>query len=298
MHVCNHHHHQQDNSYVRKQNPVAFRQGRIKARSEQRRQLIARRRLERRMAKQLDGVMRRWLNNIIVIYRESAFYDPNVARFNLEQELIPTLLDNYKRIFRVSFGLAEERFSLAQKSAYTRYEDRNESFLFGRNAEIDAYIEAYFGQRNLVLAGISRNLSMKIYSVVNQTILDGGSLRDVANAIRTTGYPFAARRVALIARTETANAANTATNAYYQQASADFGITMKKMWLSTGDARTRRAHSQAGIDYGQSNPIPMNEPFIVNGEPLMYAGDPAGSAANVVNCRCVVLYADQDDSFF
>ena len=42
----------------------------------------------------------------------------------------------------------------------------------------------------------------------------------------------------------------------------------------------------------------MNEPFIVNGEPLMYAGDPAGSAANVVNCRCVVLYADQDDSFF
>lgn len=291
-------HHKVNNSYTRKQNPVAFRQGRIRARSEQRRQFIARTRLERRMAKQLRTVFNRWLNNIIVIYQESGFYDPSVSAFNLQEELIPTLLENYKRIFRVAFGLAEERFELAQKSAHTAYEDRDESFLFGRNAEIDAYIDAYFGQRDLVLAGISRNMSLKIYRIVNQAILDGGSVRDVAKAIRSSGYPYAAHRVALIARTETANAANTATNAYYLQASTDYGITMKKMWLATGDSRTRRWHTQAGVDYGQNNPIPMNEPFIVDGEPLMYAGDPAGSARNVVNCRCMVLYADQEDSFF
>jgi len=26
-----------------------------------------------------------------------------------------------------------------------------------------------------------------------------------------------------------------------------------------------------------------------------YAGDPKGGAANVVNCRCVIVYADERD---
>ncbi len=33
----------------------------------------------------------------------------------------------------------------------------------------------------------------------------------------------------------------------------------------------------------------MGQPFIVGGEQLQYPGDPAGSAWNVISCRCTQL---------
>jgi hypothetical protein len=39
----------------------------------------------------------------------------------------------------------------------------------------------------------------------------------------------------------------------------------------------------------------MNEDFIVGGVPMEYAGDPKGGASNVINCRCVIIYADERD---
>ena len=40
----------------------------------------------------------------------------------------------------------------------------------------------------------------------------------------------------------------------------------------------------------------MDEDVIVGGVPMSYAGDPKGGAANVINCRCVVVYTDASDS--
>ena len=39
----------------------------------------------------------------------------------------------------------------------------------------------------------------------------------------------------------------------------------------------------------------MDEKFLVGGTEMAYAGDPAGGAANTVNCRCVIIYVDEDD---
>jgi HK97 family phage portal protein len=57
-----------------------------------------------------------------------------------------------------------------------------------------------------------------------------------------------------------------------------------KSWQSMGDGE---AHAKADNDY--QNGIPWNDPFIVDGEALMHPRDAGGSAANVVNCRCVVV---------
>ena len=67
-------------------------------------------------------------------------------------------------------------------------------------------------------------------------------------------------------------------------------IKMMKKWVSTNDKRTRSAHVLAN---GQI--VDMNEDFMVGGVPMEYAGDPKGGASNVINCRCVIIYADERD---
>jgi SPP1 gp7 family putative phage head morphogenesis protein len=79
-----------------------------------------------------------------------------------------------------------------------------------------------------------------------------------------------------IARTEVIGAANGATLDAWEQADVVEG----KTWLAALDDRTRDAHVQA---HGQT--VPIDEPFIVNGEELDFPGAD-GSAENVVNCRC------------
>jgi hypothetical protein len=82
-----------------------------------------------------------------------------------------------------------------------------------------------------------------------------------------------------IVRTESVNAAIYATN---ESAASLFGANnLQKEWISGNDGRVRDAHLMAN---GQRRP--MNEKFSVMGEQLNHPGDSAGSAANVINCRC------------
>lgn len=73
------------------------------------------------------------------------------------------------------------------------------------------------------------------------------------------------------------------------EAAEEKGVIMKKVWLTISDDRTREWHVQAGIDYGSdANAIPIDEPFIVNDEEMMYPGDESlgASPSNIYNCRC------------
>jgi HK97 family phage portal protein len=69
------------------------------------------------------------------------------------------------------------------------------------------------------------------------------------------------------------------------EAAKSSGLTLNKMWLSMHDSKVRPDHAEAD---GQE--VGMDEAFDVGGESLMYPGDPAGSAGNVINCRCTVIY--------
>ena len=92
-------------------------------------------------------------------------------------------------------------------------------------------------------------------------------------------YPrFAAER---IARTE----AHTAASVGSHVAAEATGLELEKVWAATPDGRTRGSHSDAD---GQRRA--MDEPFNIGGDLLMFPGDPDGTAAEVINCRCVVMY--------
>jgi SPP1 gp7 family putative phage head morphogenesis protein len=87
-------------------------------------------------------------------------------------------------------------------------------------------------------------------------------------------------RVERLVRTELNSAYNEST---LQQMRIS-NVVQKKEWRTYLDNRTRDAHRNAN---GQT--VQVNMPFTVDGENLDRPGDPKGSAANIINCRCTSL---------
>lgn len=56
-----------------------------------------------------------------------------------------------------------------------------------------------------------------------------------------------------------------------------------RIWDATGDRRTRFDHAVA-----DGKTVGLDERFLVGGRAMLYPGDPAGGAGNVINCRCHV----------
>ena len=112
---------------------------------------------------------------------------------------------------------------------------------------------------------------------------EGESTQEIAKRLRKTGLITSRHRARTIARTETHNAALKATDESVKSSGMDI---KEKEWSTTKDDRARGDHRIAD---GQK--VKMEDDFLVGGEKLSFPGDPKGSAANVINCRCVVLYS-------
>lgn len=80
-------------------------------------------------------------------------------------------------------------------------------------------------------------------------------------------------RTERIARTEIISAHNNGAMQAYKQSE----VVEEKEWISSRDANVRDSHQIDG------EKVPIDQPFS-NG--LMYPGDPAGAAGDVINCRC------------
>jgi|GEM_PF-5489294 len=85
---------------------------------------------------------------------------------------------------------------------------------------------------------------------------------------------------------------NSASNNAHSAALEEAGFK-RKQWLTSRDARVRRPQGQSPFDHvaAEGQKVPIDKPFIVSGEPLMYPGDRSrgASAGNIVNCRCTVI---------
>tara|TARA_Y100000593_G_scaffold94776_1_gene195934 strand:- start:6476 stop:7267 length:792 start_codon:yes stop_codon:yes gene_type:complete len=118
---------------------------------------------------------------------------------------------------------------------------------------------------------------------------EGLGLPQIAKNIKERYSPkFSRSRSATIARTETHSAASFANH----QVGKEYALiqpNLKKRWVATMDDRTRESHFEAN---GQE--VDMEEPFIVGGKQMEYTGDPNGGPANVINCRCVVIYVQPE----
>ena len=122
--------------------------------------------------------------------------------------------------------------------------------------------------------------------VIDNSYNDGLSVEATGVALRNTVIGMGVYRANLISRTEVHRVASFANEAVAINMKIDGTV---KEWVAIQDERTRITHSFAA---GQR--VALEQPFIVGGEKLKYPGDPMGSAAETINCRCASIYITPD----
>ena len=189
----------------------------------------------------------------------------------LEERLSQVLLPHYRSVIE----------SFANRFVFTKQENQWERII--RN-----YITTQGGAKITRISGTTRT---KINKIISDGQVEGFGVDKIAKNIRTQmSEPFTRYRSALIARTETHNASS-----YTNQAVAEsYEVPMKKRWVSTNDDRTRSHHSgMNGVEvYLEAD---FDVPYKGVTYKMKHAGDPRGGPANVINCRCVILYVEPDD---
>lgn len=100
------------------------------------------------------------------------------------------------------------------------------------------------------------------------------------------------RRATTIARTEAGSFSNTLQFAQFQELQRDDpNRTYKKEWWCTNDDRSRDGHTYLLNQYGAGNGIPLHEPFQTLFGTLMHPQDPDGHPSDVIECRCKLVLA-------
>jgi hypothetical protein len=124
---------------------------------------------------------------------------------------------------------------------------------------------------------------------MNEGIENGLSTGEIMKKLRydlTNGYysTFTKARALRIAKTEVMTASNQGS----LLAANLSGTQKEKKWITAypGIAKTER-HNILGMN---NQTVPLDQPFDVGGVLMMYPGDPAGGAENVINCNCSLSY--------
>jgi len=137
-----------------------------------------------------------------------------------------------------------------------------------------------------------------------QTLTDPKVLAERLVRQKVDGVPYveAARQISREYGTEFYRAErlvrssyNSASNHANLEAILDAGYTKKK-WLTSRDARVRRPTPSNPFDHrsAEGQTVPVDQPFIVSGEQLMYPGDSSRGASigSLANCRCTCVGVD------
>lgn len=144
------------------------------------------------------------------------------------------------------------------------------------------------------LKGVSESARASISGEVSLGILSGKSPRDVSRAIGNvlangkdltdrSIWAKIHRRAAVITNTEMGRVLSVATNERIEEA-ARHVPDLKKRWIHAGHpAKPRPSHVREEFE----KPISVDQPFIVDGVPMMFPRDPAAPIEQVINCGCI-----------
>lgn len=210
---------------------------------------------------------------------------------------MPPNIDNYKRVWEGvllnHYKRVQRRFKGAVKPGKQTAEDDL----------LELALKAWREGQTITQAAIinettKKNMREAIRLARQRAIEEGVQLTEQELAYSSTGIfakKFSGRESGIII-TETQTAAESAK---YAEAEVYSGIkpailggqptenSTTKRWLTVGDKRVRPIHRLAN---GQIKPL--QEPYVVNNQFLMYPGDSYYGATpdNIANCRCISVY--------
>lgn len=158
----------------------------------------------------------------------------------------------------------------------------------------DAFIEQYGSAK---VTRIFETTRRQLQQIILDGTRQGLGIEAIAKDMRQSIPELSRIRAHTIARTETHSASRYAT----QEVAKTSRRPLTKTWVSTEDARTRDFGEGDGVMDSHNHrvmndvTVPMNMPYMVptqfgTREPLMFPGDPNGSAGNIINCRCGEFY--------
>lgn len=155
--------------------------------------------------------------------------------------------------------------------------DASERFGLGidfdlQNPRVRDYVDRYALDKAKAINQTTRDALRK---TLKEGLDAGENVRDLSERIAKVYGQAVDFRSERIARTETIAASNFGALESYQQAGLE-----KKEWMTEPGANNPRHELIDGLN-GQV--VAVNEPFDVDGEDLMYPGDPRGSPENVIN---------------
>ena len=148
---------------------------------------------------------------------------------------------------------------------------------------VSYWLEENAGDKITKITETTRNIAMKTVSTGVEAGLGVPELaKELSEKVGFTRY-----RSTVITRTEVIGSSNCANQANAKV----FKVPLMKIWRSSGDKQTRPAHKAAD---GQTQE--MNDPYVVDGEKLMYPGDSSMgcSGSNVIMCRCYEVYVNKE----
>jgi hypothetical protein len=250
---------------------------------EQRRQQRLLAMMERRFRRILAAEIRRASDAMLAAYRATGRAPV------LPDDHERRIADIYRQMAEVGIEAFGERI-IGQGKHMGLILERKSFVEFFRRLALD-YIGLEMIRRRIT--SVAETTRQQIVNQITRGQQAGEGIDDIAKRIAGNVGIISRQRGALIARTEVHGAANYGADG----AARATGLKLRKEWVAAEDERTRPDHAQAGEEYsegGSIGPIDMDQPFMVGGEALMYPGDPAGSAGNIINCRCGVSHVVDD----
>lgn len=162
--------------------------------------------------------------------------------------------------------------------------------LFGSKANFQHLVQGFIARQAVEKARyLTHTTKVDLAAVISKGQADGLGVEDIArNIVSKMAGGIADSRARTIARTETHMAAGFGMHAQASEVS----FPVLKTWIAVEDDRTRETHTEAD---GQQ--VGKDDYFDVGDDRLLYPGDPDGSAEEIINCRCTVIYEPQGSIF-
>ena len=182
-------------------------------------------------------------------------------------------------------GIMDRLRTIAGRAAEVAADDAGAELPDDWDENLADYTEA----TRVLLDAVGERLADAATQALADGLNAGDSLDELKDRLTAVfadgGTQLGEGRAQRIAMTEATRAFNAGTLAAAQAMSGP-DRPLVKQWLTRNDARVRDAHRDVN---GQLQLL--DDPFEVDGTPMLYPGDPTAPADLTVNCRCIMRTA-------